>query len=65
VIHPTRGDVIKDQHQDRADSNFKFYKRIMDDKDFGKFFLDWLFDRFRKSLEPKEEFEDKNGSRRI
>jgi hypothetical protein len=31
-------------------ANFKFYKRITDDKDFGKFFLDWLFDRFRNAL---------------
>lgn len=45
--------VASDRLQDMVDANFKFYKRITDDKDFGKFFLDWLFDRFRKSLEPK------------
>jgi hypothetical protein len=26
----------------------------LDDKDFGKFFFDWLFDRFREGLEPRD-----------
>jgi hypothetical protein len=30
--------------------DFKFYKRLTDDSNFAIFFLDWLFDRFRKSL---------------
>lgn len=34
-----------------VDTNFKFYKRVTDDRDFSKFFLDGLFDRFRASLE--------------
>lgn len=50
--------VASDRLQDMVDANFKFYKRITDDKDFGKFFLDWLFDRFRKSLEPTEGDQD-------
>ncbi|MEW6669314.1 MAG: hypothetical protein AB1512_29230 [Thermodesulfobacteriota bacterium] len=45
--------VANDRRQDMVDANFKFYKRITDDKDFGKFFLDWLFGRFRKALESK------------
>ena len=36
--------------QDMVDANFKFYKRITDDKDFGKFFFDWLFERFSKAI---------------
>jgi hypothetical protein len=34
-----------------VDTNFKFYKRLTDDKDFGKFFVDWLFERFRKGID--------------
>lgn len=43
--------VVTDQLQDMIDTNFKFYKRITDDKEFGDLFLDWLFDRFRRNLE--------------
>jgi type I restriction enzyme R subunit len=43
--------VASDRLQDMVDANFKFYKRITEDKDFGKFLLDWLFDQFRKSIE--------------
>jgi len=39
------------------DTNFKLYKRITDDRDFSKFFLDWLFQRFRSSV--KEEQSEK------
>ncbi|MDI6809468.1 MAG: DEAD/DEAH box helicase family protein [Candidatus Eisenbacteria bacterium] len=46
--------VVSDRLQDMVDTNFKFYKRVTDDQQFGKFFLDWLFERFRKSVgEPK------------
>lgn len=34
-----------------VDTNFGFYKRVTDDRDFAKFFLDWLFERFRKRSE--------------
>jgi type I restriction enzyme R subunit len=57
--------VASDRLQDMVDSNFKFYKRITDDKDFGKFFLDWLFDRFQRSLEAKARPDDINGDTRI
>jgi hypothetical protein len=57
--------VANDRLQDMVDANFKFYKRITDDKDFGKFFLDWLFDRFRKSLQPTERTEDTGKSDRV
>lgn len=39
--------VVTDRLQDMVDTNFKFYKRVTDDREFAKFFLDWLFDRFR------------------
>jgi type I restriction enzyme R subunit len=42
--------VLNDRLQDMIDTNFKFYKRITDDKQFGKFFLDWLFERFLKEF---------------
>ena len=45
--------VVTDRLQDMLDTNFKFYKRITDDRDFGKFFLDWLFERFRKTIKEK------------
>jgi len=47
--------VATDRLQDMVDTNFKFYKRITDDRDFGKFFFDWLFDRFRQGLDPEKE----------
>lgn len=31
--------------------NCSFYKRVTDDRDFAKFFLDWLFEWFRKGAE--------------
>jgi type I restriction enzyme, R subunit len=46
--------VATDHLQDMVDTNFKFYKRITDDRDFGKFFFDWLFDRFRQGLDSGE-----------
>ena len=36
--------------QDMIDTNFKFYKQITDNPEFGKLFLDWLFDRFRRKF---------------
>jgi hypothetical protein len=34
-----------------VDTNFRFYKRITDDREFSRFFLDWLFERYRKTIE--------------
>ena len=42
--------IVTGRLQDMVDSNFKFYKRLTDDKSFAAFFLDWLFDRFEKSV---------------
>jgi type I restriction enzyme R subunit len=42
--------VVTDRLQDMMDTNFKFYKRVTDDQDFAKYFLDWFFDRFRAGL---------------
>ena len=43
--------IVTDSLQDMVDTNFKFYKRVTDDREFSKFFLDWLFQRFRENLE--------------
>ena len=42
--------VVTDRLQDMMDTNFKFYKRVTDDREFSRFFLDWLFERFREGL---------------
>jgi type I restriction enzyme, R subunit len=42
--------VVTDRLQDMVDTNFKFYKRVTDDREFAKFFIDWLFERFRASV---------------
>lgn len=46
--------VVTDRLQDMVDTNFKFYKRITDDREFSKYFLDWLFERLRKSIESEK-----------
>jgi len=33
------------------DTNFKFYKQVTDDSEFGKTFLDWLLARYLKKTE--------------
>lgn len=40
--------VVTDKLQDMVETNFNFYKRITDDEQAGKHFLDWLFDKFLK-----------------
>jgi type I restriction enzyme R subunit len=40
--------VANDKIQEMIDSNFKFYKQITDDQEFEKFFLGWLFERYKK-----------------
>ena len=40
--------VANDRIQEMIDSNFKFYKQITDDRDFERFFLGWLFERYSK-----------------
>jgi hypothetical protein len=42
--------VVTDRLQEMVDSNFKFYKRVTDDREFARFFVDRLFERFRKGL---------------
>ncbi len=42
--------VVTDKLQEMVETNFEFYKRVTDDKQFAQFFLAWLFDRFRKSV---------------
>ena len=36
--------VASDKVQELIDTNFKFYKQINDNPEFGKFLLDWLFE---------------------
>ncbi len=50
--------VVTDRLQDMVDTNFKFYKQITDDREFSKFFLDWLFDRFRRSLKSENHYKN-------
>ncbi len=40
--------VANDRIQEMIDSNFKFYKQITDDAAFEKFFLGWLFERYKR-----------------
>jgi type I restriction enzyme R subunit len=44
----TFDEVVTDRIQDMIDTNFKFYKRVTDDQQFAKHFLDLLFSRFLK-----------------
>ncbi len=43
--------VATDKVQDMIDMNFKFYKQITDDAEFGKQLYDWLFERYVKRVE--------------
>ena len=38
--------VVNEMVEEMIDSNFKFYKQIRDNEEFGKRLLDWLFDRY-------------------
>ena len=42
--------VVTDRLQDMVETNFEFYKRVTDDREFAKFFVDWLFDRYRQRV---------------
>ena len=42
--------VVGDRLQDMIETNFEFYKRVTDDREFARFFLDWLFERYSSSL---------------
>jgi type I restriction enzyme R subunit len=46
--------VVNELLQKMIDSNFKFYAQITDKPDFSKMFMDWLFDRYMKSLQIQE-----------
>ena len=35
-----------ESHCRRLVTNFKFYKEITDNREFGKFLFDWLFEKF-------------------
>ena len=45
--------VVNDRLQEMIDTNFKFYKQVMDDPDFARTFLDWLFQRYVKKTSTK------------
>ena len=40
--------VANDAIQELIDTNFKFYKQINDDAEFGKFFMDLMFTEYKK-----------------
>jgi type I site-specific restriction-modification system R (restriction) subunit len=42
--------VVTDRLQEMVDTDVNFYKRVTDDRAFARFFVDWLFERFRKGL---------------
>jgi type I restriction-modification system DNA methylase subunit len=46
--------IVNEQLQKMIDTNFKFYAQITDKPDFFKMFMDWLFDRYMKSLRLQE-----------
>jgi type I restriction enzyme R subunit len=41
---------VERELQGMVDTNFQFYKRVTDDREFGKYFVAWLFERYRRSL---------------
>lgn len=43
--------VVNDRLQEMIDSNFKFYKQVTDNQEFSKVFVDWLFERYIRSME--------------
>lgn len=49
--------VVNDRLQDMIDSNFKFYKQVTDNQEFSKTFLDWLFERYLRSMQPQGELQ--------
>ena len=42
--------VASDKVQELIDTNFEFCKQINDDPQFGKFMLDWLFERYNQKM---------------
>lgn len=42
--------VVNDRVQEMIDSNFKMYKQINDNKEFANMLLDWLFNRYMRSI---------------
>lgn len=46
--------VVGDRLQEMVETNFEFYKRVTDDDAFGRFFTDWLFERYRARVEASE-----------
>ena len=41
---------VERELQGIVDTNFQFYKRVTDDAAFGRNFLNWLFERYRKGV---------------
>jgi type I restriction enzyme R subunit len=50
--------VVTDRLQDMVDTNFRFYKRITDDREFAKYFLDWLFERYLSAVKQSDSSKD-------
>lgn len=45
--------VVNDRLQEMINTNFKFYRKVVDDPEFAAFFLDWLFQRYLQG-KPKD-----------
>ena len=56
--------VVNDRLQEMIDANFKFYKEITDDEDFGSFFLSWLFSRYLARSADTSKANDEPSARR-
>ncbi len=50
--------VVNDRLQDMIDSNFKFYKQVTDNQEFSKTFLDWLFERYLKTIKSNKLYDE-------
>lgn len=44
---------MNDLLQETISSNFKFYKRMSDDRDFASYFVERLFEQYVKGTEPR------------
>lgn len=63
-VRLTFGQRAKDQLQDMATSNFNLYKRIADDRAFGKALLDFLFEEFWRAQAEHGRGEDGDAASR-
>jgi len=51
----TFNQVVNEKLQDMVDSNFKFYKQITDNEEFAEDFLSWMFERYVRAKNVKND----------